>query len=173
MSLTFTAGRAADVFPLDLATSVVQALRTAFPTFPDDVDELYRSETIEAVGFPALQQRATELLGKNAAPQLTRGDAYQSVYLPSAENVITSVVVPRLADPLFVGSLDALLPELVAFASAASLPKDELALMHLAATYLEDDDKYDQDLDVQTFVQMLLTARQAKANGTALWVVAG
>ena len=76
----------------------------------------------------------------------------------------------RAADPLQVGSLDALLEELRRFASATSLPTDDLELMRLAASYLEDEDP-DADLDVQTYVQLMLSAKQASARGQALWVV--
>jgi len=41
--------------------------------------------------------------------------------------------------------------------------------MQLAAHYLETD--FDADLDVQTYVQLMLSAKQASARGQALWVV--
>jgi hypothetical protein len=41
--------------------------------------------------------------------------------------------------------------------------------MQLAAHYLEAD--FDSDLDVQTYVQLFLSAKQAAARNQALWVV--
>jgi hypothetical protein len=96
-------------------------------------------------------------------------DAYQAVYVPGATSIVQKPV-GTLADPLQVGSLDALLEELRRFASAAALPTDDVELMQLAAQYLESEDA-DADLDVQTYVQLMLSAKQASARGQALWVV--
>jgi len=43
--------------------------------------------------------------------------------------------------------------------------------MHLAAKYLEDDELFDRDLDIQTYVQLMLSARQAVARRQPLWIV--
>jgi hypothetical protein len=45
-------------------------------------------------------------------------------------------------------------------------------VLRLAARYLEDDDLIDKELDLQTYVQLMLTAKQAVARRQALWVVA-
>jgi hypothetical protein len=63
-----------------------------------------------------------------------------------------------------------LLEELGRFALAAMLPTDDLELMKLAAYYLEHEDP-NADLDVQTYVQMMLTAKQAVSRGEPLWIV--
>ena len=63
-----------------------------------------------------------------------------------------------------------MLEELRRFAAAASLPTDDVELMQLALRYFESDD-FDADLDVQTYVQLMLSAKQASARGQALWVV--
>ena len=42
--------------------------------------------------------------------------------------------------------------------------------MQLAAKYLEDDDLFSSDLDIQTYVQLMLTAKQAAAHGVGLWL---
>jgi hypothetical protein len=41
--------------------------------------------------------------------------------------------------------------------------------MRLGLRYLESDE--DADLDVQTYVQLMLSARQAAARNQALWIV--
>jgi hypothetical protein len=161
VSLTFVVGTASDVFGEDLARLIDAELRTR------SGGERYESEPVNALGWRALQKRVLETL--DLAPQLTGIDAYQAVYVPGAAS-IEQKPIGNLADPLQVGSLDALLEELRRFAAAASLPTDDVELMQLAAHYLESDD-VDADLDVQTYVQLLLSAKQASARGQALWVV--
>jgi hypothetical protein len=154
-------GTASDVFGEDLARLIDAELR--IPVGSD----AYQSEPINAMGWRALQKRVLETL--DVAPQLTGIDAYQAVYVPGA-TAIEQKPIGTLADPLQVGSLDALLEELRRFAAAASLPTDDVELMQLAAHYLESED-VDADLDVQTYVQLMLSAKQASARGQALWVV--
>lgn len=167
MSLTFVVGSAADVFADDLARVVDAELRTRFPDVRHDGDEAYESEPLDPMGWRHLQQRVLRTM--DVAPQLTTVDAYQAVYVPAAHRGVDHLPIANLADPLQVGSLPALLDELRAFASAASLPTDDVELMQLAAHYLEDD--FDKDLDVQTYVQLMLSAKQAAARNEALWVV--
>lgn len=167
MSLTFVVGSAADVFPPGLADAVDAALRKAFPSIAGDGDEPYQSEPVDASGWRLLQQRVMRTL--DVAPQLTTVDAYQAVYVPPPADHVEHLPVANLADPLQVGSLSALVEELRAFAGKAALPTDDVELMQLAAHYLESD--FDKDLDVQTYVQLLLSAKQATARNQALWIV--
>jgi hypothetical protein len=162
LSLTFIVGTAADVFGAELARAIDAVLQTRAD------GEAYHSEPVAAMGWRALQSRVLRAL--DAAPQLTTIDAYQAVYLPSHADGVQHVPVGTLADPLQVGSLPALLEELHRFAASASLPTDDLELMRLAAHYLESDD-VDADLDVQTYVQLMLSAKQAMVRKQALWVV--
>ena len=167
VSLTFVVGSAADVFPGDLAGAIDAVLRRQFPSIVPDGDEPYQSEPVDARGWRLLQQRVLRTM--DVAPQLTSVDAYQAVYVPPASEHVDHLPVPNVADPLQVGSLPALLTELRAFAAKASLPTDDVELMQLAAHYLETD--FDADLDVQTYVQLLLSAKPAIARNQALWVV--
>jgi hypothetical protein len=161
LSLTFVVGTAADVFGAELARLVDAAVKVT------PGDDAYRSDPVEPGGWRALQSRVLRTL--DVAPQLTGVDGYQAVYLPGPREV-QMVPIATLADPFQVGSLDALLAELRLFASATSLPTDDVELMQLAAHYLESDDP-DADLDVQTYVQLMLSARQASARAQALWLV--
>ena len=111
MSLTFVVGSAADVFGADLARAVDAALQTRAG------DEPYRSDPVDAGGWRALQGRVLRTL--DVAPQLTSVDAYQAVYVPARGAGVEHLPVANLADPLQVGSLDALLEELRRFAAAA------------------------------------------------------
>jgi hypothetical protein len=92
------------------------------------------------------------------------------VWVPSVLPHVEHVAIPNAADPLQVGSLPALVEELRVFAGAASLPTDDVELMELAVHYLEDDLAFDKDLEIQTYVQLMLAAKQASARGQALWI---
>jgi hypothetical protein len=166
VGLTFVVGTATDVFAGDVARAVDQALHSRF-AFSTNAEEKYESEPVHASGWRELQRRVHQTL--DVAPHLTAVDAYQAVYLPATFEQVEHVPIPNVADPLQVASLPALLEELRRFASGASLPTDDVELMQLAAHYLESD--FDADLDVQTYVQLMLSAKQANARGQALWVV--
>jgi len=168
VSLTFIVGSAADVFPRDLARAVEDVLRARVPALAADADEKYESDPVDASGWRLLQQRVLRTL--DVAPQLTSVDAYQAVYVPDGVTSVEHLAIANAADPLQVGSLGHLLEELRRFANAASLPIDDVELMQLNAHYLEHDDP-DADLDVQTYIQLMLSAKQAAARRQALWVV--
>lgn len=166
VSLTFVVGTAADVFGEDLARAIDAELRTRYAA--GHSGEPYHSEPVEASGWRALQARVLRLLDQ--APQITGVDAYQAVYVPAATGGVEHLPIANLADPLQVGSLPALFDELHRFAANALLPTDDVELMKLAAYYLEHEDP-DADLDVQTYVQLLLSSRQAIARSEPLWIV--
>lgn len=171
MALVFVAGNAADVFAPDLAQAIDAELRKRFPALRAAGAEAYRSDPVEGIGWSQLQARVMRTI--DAVPHLSGLDAYQSVYIPLPFARVEHIAIPTVADPLEVGSLDALLDELRRFAAKAALPTDDVELMQLAAKYLEDDELFDADLDIQTYVQLLLTAKQAAAHGTALWIESG
>jgi hypothetical protein len=161
VSLTFVVGRAGDVFGPALADAVDTALRGRFPSLSLRDGDPYRSEPVEFAGWRDLARRAPLLV-----------DPYQAVFVPAEVAAVETIAIPNAADPLQVASLSRLLAELSAFAEAAALPTDDVELMTLAAKYLEDDLLISDDLDVQTYVQLMLSAKQAAAAGRALWVVA-
>lgn len=167
MGLTFVVGSATDVFSGDVARNIDAELHKRFPSLADGAEEKYESEPVDAMGWRELQRRVHQTL--DVAPHLTTVDAYQAVYVPAELEHVEHVPIANVADPLQIASLPALLEELRRFASAASLPTDDVELMQLAAHYLEGDE--DADLDVQTYVQLMLTAKQASARRQALWVV--
>ncbi len=162
MPLTFVAGSAHDVLAPDLARAVEGELRRRFSLSDGQGDEPYRSDEVDVRGWVELQKRV---------PQLSGIDAYQAVFVAAPLRGIEEVTVPNVADPFHVASLSALVDGLQKFAAGASLPTDDVELMQLAARYLEDDELVEQDLDVQTYVQLMLSARQAVARGQALWIV--
>ena len=166
--LVFVAGNAADVFAPDLAQAIDAEVRKRFPALQLMAAEAYRSEPVEGVGWSKLQESVMRAIP--SAPHITGLDAYQSVYLPLPLDRVEHILIPTVADPLEAGSLPALLGELRLFATSVALPTDDVELMQLAARYLEDDALFDADLDVQTYVQLLLTAKQAAAHSVALWI---
>jgi hypothetical protein len=166
MSLTFLVGDAADVFGEQIAGAVDAELRSRFT--PPEHGESYESEPVDATGWRQLQTRVLRTL--SSAPHIAGVDAYQAVYIPVKFGDVDHVAVGNLADPLQIASLPELLSELGSFAAAASLPTDDVELMQLGAHYLEDEDIH-RDLDVQTYVQLMLSAKQATARGQALWIV--
>jgi len=160
--LTFVAGSAHDVLGPDLARAVEETLRQKFPVTNGEGEDPYRSDEVDIRGWAALQTRV---------PQIAGIDAYQAVFVAAPLRGIEEVTVPNVADPFHVASLPALVDGLQQFAKRAKLPVDEVELMQLAAKYLEDDELVDADLDVQTYVQLMLSARQAMARNQALWIV--
>jgi hypothetical protein len=160
--LSFVVGSAHDVFAGDLARAVDAALKKRYPLPEGDEGEPYRSDEVDARGWVALQNRV---------PQLAAIDAYQAVFVPSAVDGVEEITVENLADPFHVSSLQALVDALGRFAAATPLPTDDVELMQLAARYLEDDALFDQDLDVQTYVQLMLSAKQAVVRRQPMWIV--
>jgi hypothetical protein len=167
LRIRFVAGSAADIFGAHFVSSVLAELRQRFPSFSPGQDNPYESDSLPATSWRELQSRVGERV-----PQVSGMDAYQAVYLSGgAPAVIEVVPVPGLADPVHVGGLDALLSELRAFAAGQAWPIEDLELMQLANNYLEDDELFERDLDVQVYVQLMLSARQASARNEALWIV--
>jgi hypothetical protein len=161
--LTFIVGRAADVFGPALADAVDSVLRDRFPDLVLGSGDRYDSDPVEFSGWRELARRT---------PALSGIDPYQAVFIPGHVAAVETLRIPNAADPLQVASLDRLLGALRTFASDAALPTDDVELMELAARYLEDDFLISDDLDVQAYVQLMLSAKQAAATRRALWVVA-
>jgi hypothetical protein len=170
MPISFVVGAAADVFPPDFARAVDAELWKRFPPPKDGNEEAWHSDRVEPDGWRLLQDLAKSMLGTAHPSQLTGVEAYQMVWVPSAFTSVEHIAIPNAADPLQVGSLPNLVEELRVFAGAASLPTDDVELMELAAHYLEDELSFDKDLDTQTYVQLMLAAKQAAARGQALWI---
>jgi hypothetical protein len=169
--LTFVAGSATDVFSGDFAGQVEAELRKRYGFESAKLEDPYRSEPVNGAGWRDLQNLNRSMLGDTAAPHLTGIEAYQAVYVPVPLAKVEQIRIANAADPLQVGSLTALIDHLTQFAARASLPTDDVQLMGLAAHYLEDDSSFERELDVQVYVQLMLSAKQAVARKQALWIV--
>jgi len=161
--LTFVVGRAADVFGPVLADAVDSTLRARFPSLALGPGDRWESEPVEFAGWRELARRM---------PMLSAIEPYQAVFIPADVAAVERLPIPNAADPLQVASLPRLLEALRAFTDAAALPTDDVELMELGAKYLEDDLLISDDLDVQAYVQLMLSAKQAVATRRALWAVA-
>lgn len=160
--LTFVVGSASDVFSPQLAAAVDWELKKRFRMPPADASEPYRSDEVDGRGWAALQNRVAELAGI---------DAYQAAFIPALIAGVVEIRLPNVADPLHLAALDGLVEALEKFARSASLPTDEVELLQLAARYLENDELLDRDLDIQTYVQLMLSAKQATVRRQPVWLV--
>jgi hypothetical protein len=167
-NVTFIVGSAADAFDADFARAVAEQLRTRYAYAEKAGEESYRSDPVNVKGWRELQTLMRNMIGPTAAPHFTDVDAYQTVYVPADIARVESIPIENAADPLHVASLPALIRELTTFAETAQLPTDEVKLMELAAEYLEAEE--DRELDFQTYVQLMMSAKQAAARGQALFV---
>jgi hypothetical protein len=97
-------------------------------------------------------------------------EAWQGVYVP-VETDIGVFTFDGHSTPLSVASLDHLLGELEAIGVALGVRTEGADLQSLFLGYCDDDDRCDDDMDIQTYVQLLLSAREAKKRNQPLWVV--
>jgi len=167
VGLSFVVGDGRAALGEGFGDAVDTALRERFPQLAPAAGEVYASDELPVNGWRALQARVASVM---QAPQITAIDIYLAAYVPFAQAEIVEIAVPNAADPLQIGSVTSLLEELRDFAARVSLPTDDVELMALAARYLEDDDLWDADLDVQTYVQLFLTAKQAAASNQPVWI---
>ena len=174
MGLTFTVGNATHVFMDPYGSNLQSKLDAEFPVkinrMSDDDDPWY-SQELGWSGWEELQKRTAEVLGQDAAPHLLSMPAWKGVYLPVEVQPCTLADVPGDDTPLEIGCLDRLREELEAFGMAAGFPTDNEGLEALAARYLEDDDLIDDDMEIQTYAQLLLAAIFASRHRYPLWIV--
>ncbi len=172
MGLIFTAGCPRDAFVEPFADVVAKTLdrhfSSAFPVKSEEVP--YYSDEVAWSGWRALQERAQAVLKSHPPKHLVSMEAWQGVYVPVATET-GSFSFDGQNTPLDLASLPELVKELECFGQAVGLPLDDNGLRALAARYLEDDKIIDQDMDVQTYAQLLLTAHEATRRRLPLWVV--
>jgi hypothetical protein len=128
------------------------------------------SEQVAWSGWGELQNRATSVLGGEQVPHLLAVDAWQGVFLPIVITP-TEIKMGNHPSPLRCASLPMLIKELERFAEALSLPTEEEGLLQPAEKYLDDNDLVDTDMDIQTYIQLMLSAKVADLNKQPLWIV--
>jgi hypothetical protein len=171
MGLTIQVGAADQVLEEDFAKVLVAVLAASFPgagAEPREEDTWYSPE-LGWSGWGALQERVERVLGAGAAPHFLSMEAWFGAYLP----VATEPGVLQVGDdetPFSIAALSALTEELERFGRAANLPTDREGLTRLADKY-EDDDLCDDDMDLQTYAQVLLGALVARERRQPLWII--
>lgn len=170
MGLTFSVGNPADAFIEPFAERVKKTLASHFSGIVLDSDvEAYFSEELGWSGWRLLQDKAVETVGADAVPHFLSMEAWSGCYVPS-ETQPVSFEFDGEKTPLAVASLAALVSELENLGRVLGFPYDDNGLKELAAKY-QDDDLVDDDMDIQTYAQLLLAAHAAQRRQQILWVV--
>jgi hypothetical protein len=171
MGLTFQVGSAEQVLTLACASSVAQCLAELFPgcgVEPSD-RELWFSLELGWSGWASLQSRVEAVLGPGGAPHLLSMEAWMGAYLP-VDLEPGTVAIEGTDTSLDLASLRALVLELERFGSASGLAIDPDGLLSLVEKY-DSDELCDNDMDLQTYAQLLQGAKIALERMQPLWVV--
>ncbi len=171
MGLVFTVGRPVDVFDDSVAELIQHVLEAecADHVALDGGAEPFHSAELGWSGWNLLQERARVALTPEVVPNLLSMDAMHGAYLPGWVEA-GAILFEDYPMPLDVAPLEGLITELEQVGPALGLATDDAGLASLAARYA-DDDRCDDDMEVQTYAQLLLAARQAVARRQPLWVV--
>ena len=170
MGLTFSVGNPIDAFFEPFAERVKKTFELHFNGIVLDSDEeVYFSEDLGWSGWRLLQDKAVETVGAEAVPHFLSMEAWFGCYVP-AETIPGSFEFNGEETPLAVASLPVLVSELEKLGKALGLPSGDIGLKELAAKY-HDEDSIDDDMDIQTYAQLLLAAHVAQRRRQVLWVV--
>ncbi len=172
MGLVFTVGRPSDVFDEPFAELVRHVLEAECE---DDVDfgeagvEPFHSSELGWSGWSLLQERARVAVPPEEVANLLSMDAIHGAYLPGWGEA-GAILFDATPMPLDVAPLEGLIAELEKLGPALGLATDLDGLAQIVARY-QDDDSCDDDMEIQTFAQLLITAREAARRRQPLWVV--
>jgi hypothetical protein len=170
MALVFSVGNPSDIFIEPFADRVKQTLTAHFSGIVLDSQEgPYQSLELGWSGWQLLQETAVETVGADRVPHFLSMEAWSGCYVPAATQP-GAFEFEGENTPLAVASLPALVSELELVGGALGLPIDDLGLKRLAAKY-DDDDLADDDMDIQTYAQLLLAAHVAQRRQQVLWIV--
>jgi hypothetical protein len=170
MGLTFSVGNPVDAFIEPFAERVKKTLASHFSEIVlDSGEEAYFSEELGWSGWRLLKDKAVETLGADAVPHFLSMEAWSGCYVP-AETQPGSFEFDCEKTPLAVASLPVLVSELEDLGKALGLPTDDNGLREFAAKY-QDDDLIDDDMDIQTYAQLLLASHTAQRRRQVLWIV--
>jgi len=171
MALVFSVSAPSTAFIEPFATQITETLRS---TFGDEIDfdnkAERHSEELGWSGWAELQERGAESCGADQLPHFLSMEAWHGCYLPVKTDV-GSFEFPDETPNLDVGALDNLIAELELIGNALGLPVDDSSLDALSEKYTDDDDLVDEDMDIQTFSQLLPLARFAREQRLPLWIV--
>ena len=171
MGLTFAVGNPTDVFIEPFGERVRSTFVSQFGTSVvlNSAEAPYYSEELGWSGWRLLQERAVEVVTANRLLHFLSMEAWCGCYVPTATEP-GSFEFDGEPTPLAVASLPALVSELEAVGTALRLPTDEAGLRGLTERY-QDDEAVDDDMDIQTYAQLLLAARIALLRRQVLWII--
>jgi hypothetical protein len=171
MGLVFTVSAPSTVFTSPFCKIVADSLRSQYGIAMDLSSESdYQSAELGWSGWRLLQERAISECGADAIPHLLSMEAWCGAYLPVPTG-IGAFEFPGETTKLDVACLDNLIAELELIGRKLRLPLDDDQLAVLFRNYTDDDNLVDQDMDVQTFTQLLPCARVARNRNQPLWIV--
>ena len=172
MGLAFTVGNPTDVFIEPHGNAIKASLLAEFggSMVLDSPDEPWYTGELGWSGWAGLQERALEFLPPEKIEHLLSMEAWKGVYLP-IETSPLSLQIPGHKTPLNVGGLHHLIAELILIGRALQLPTDNQGLQSLAERYADDGDMIDEDMEIQTYAQLLLAAYRAQSRNQPLWIV--
>ncbi len=170
MGLTFTVGNPIEVFIESFAELVKKTLASHYDGIVLDSDEeAFYSDELGWSGWQLLQDKAVETVGADAVPHFLSMEAWVGCYVP-AETQPGSFTFEGEKTVLEVASLRSLIDELEHLGRVLGLPTSDNGLKELAAKYQEDD-LVDDDMDIQTYAQLLIAAHTAQLRRQVLWIV--
>ncbi len=172
MGLKFTVGRPDDVFDepfAELVGHVLEAECADHVDFGMEGVAPFHSAELGWSGWNLLQERTRVELTAEAVPNLLSMDAMHGAYLPGWPEA-GAILFDDYPLPLDVAPLEGLIGELEQVGPALGLATDDAGLAAIAAKYA-DDDLCDDDMEIQTYAQLLIAAREAARRRQPLWVV--
>ncbi len=172
MGLSFSVGNPSEVFAEPYGSLVTETLQSHFG---DSVElssqqEIYFSNEVAWSGWSKLQHLGVKVCGEAAIPHLLSMEAWHGAYLP-VETQIGAFQFPGESPALNVACLFNLITELEGIGLAANLTTDDAGIQALAQEYLSNDDLIDADMEIQTYAQLLPSARVAQQRKQPLWIV--
>jgi hypothetical protein len=167
MGLQFVVGAPEEVFESGAADKVRNYLSNRFGSVIRlNDDDPYESEEVGWSGWSELQGIAAKL--RILAVNLGSMEAWCGAFLPV--NCVPENVRIQPDHELSLASLHGLSDELHAIARKLNLPIDNKGIDLLIEQYQEDE-MTDQDMGVQTYLQLLPSVRIAMSRSEVLWVV--
>jgi hypothetical protein len=172
VGLTFTVGTPADVFYEPYASNLRAAIDHHFDeqVALESTQPPWHSDELGWSGWHKLQSRAVALVGTSAARHLLSMEAWKGAYLPVDLEPGVLDSIPGESGALDIGSLPRLVEELTRIAGALTISTDDSSLLALAVKYRVDD-LSDDEMGLQTLVQLLLAAYEATRRRQPLWIV--
>ncbi len=171
MGLTFRVGNPSEILFAEYAEGVRSCLVQAFGSAIvfDSPEDVYESDDCGWGGWARLQQAAIDAVGEDQIPHLLSMEAWLGGFVP-VETEPTEFYIGTSSTPFRVGSLPALIAELELVADAMGLPTENAGLDQLVEEH-DDDEPEADEMDYQTYAELLQAVYIARSRQQVLWVV--